>query len=341
MTRWFCVSLLLLLSSCAQVAAPPGPVPGDQAPDFALTQVGGGQVTLSAQRGQTVLLAFVDVRAPAGEAHDPSRGQLVFLKSMLRQYGPQGLTVLIVDAGTIAGRTAHDGPLVNASHDWQLAPIPLLIDDGAVAQRFGVTTSPTSLLLNAQGAVQQRWDGYTTAAQLALAIEALVGAPVQRRAEGARADVPRNTPCPTATAAQTRFAGIGMARPLSETIWVVDSGRPWRSDGPTPLQWVVLAAPSVTSPLRLRVSGESKTSGQSLLLVDATLEALPPSEALPMLTSLSRTDWNAYLLTMPITVPMSVTVTNCLTISAVVTTATDQPLSSGHAIVPITEVTRR
>jgi len=61
--------------------------------------------------------------------------------------------------------------------------------------------------------------------QLALAIEALVGPPAYRSTESFATDQPSN--CPGESLAQAKFAGVGLARPLSNEIWVIDNGKSW------------------------------------------------------------------------------------------------------------------
>lgn len=41
---------------------------------------------------------------------------------------------------------------------------------------------------------------------------------------------------------QAKFAGLGLARPLSEELWVVDGGQSWETAVNFPVQWVLLDA---------------------------------------------------------------------------------------------------
>src|SRR5689334_15922565 len=76
--------------------------PGSTAPDFDLQAVRGGSYQLSELSGKAVLLSFINTQAEASAVTpDPSRAQLVFLKSMQEQYGPNGLIVVIIDAARI------------------------------------------------------------------------------------------------------------------------------------------------------------------------------------------------------------------------------------------------
>src|SRR5262245_48020699 len=66
--------------------------PGDTAPDLNLKAARGNVYDLASFRKQTILLSFINTQAKAttGES-DPSRAQIVFLKSMQEQYGAKGL----------------------------------------------------------------------------------------------------------------------------------------------------------------------------------------------------------------------------------------------------------
>jgi len=157
--------------------------PGSVAPDFQLEAVRGGSYHLADLSGQVVLLSFINTQAEAASGTaDPSRAQIVFLKSMQEQYGPKGLVVMIVDAARIAtGSDPGPDQLINFTYDWQLDQVVVLDDpDSSVAKDYAVTSTPTTFLMSADGIIQQRWDGFASASQLALSIEPLVGAPAHR-----------------------------------------------------------------------------------------------------------------------------------------------------------------
>ncbi|MFC5220703.1 hypothetical protein [Streptomyces coerulescens] len=118
-----------------------------------------------------LLIAFLDPAAPVGAA---SRSQIPVLRSMATQYGPAGLSVLIVDA---TGRASADS-LTNFTHDWNLHPPSITVaapnEAAAYTTAHGVTTVPDTVLLAPGGAVQQRWRGtVVTAQQLAPLLQAM------------------------------------------------------------------------------------------------------------------------------------------------------------------------
>jgi AhpC/TSA family len=143
---------------------------GTRAPGLARSAVRGGEVSLARLRGHVVLLSFVDLRADTN-ANEPSRAQIVFLRSMQTQHATFGLRVVLVDA---AKQSRNE--LVNDTYDWDLDPaIAVLADDGTLNHRFGVNRLPTTFLVGRRGVVRRRWDGFVPAVQLDFAVRALEG----------------------------------------------------------------------------------------------------------------------------------------------------------------------
>jgi NAD(P)-dependent dehydrogenase (short-subunit alcohol dehydrogenase family) len=159
---------------------------GDTAPSFSLLAARGERCDLTdlMARKRVVLLSFIDARShPLSPTYsDPSRGQLVFLKSMAQQYAPKGVEVLIVGCnGLCGGQALAPSALLNFTYDWQLDGLTILRDDATTALRYGVSTLPTTLLIASDGRIQRRWDEFVAPAQLALALESLVGPPPFRQ----------------------------------------------------------------------------------------------------------------------------------------------------------------
>jgi hypothetical protein len=167
------VPLVLLLRKAEQ----PRAEVGAPAPALVGSAVRGGEVSLERLRSHVVLLSFLNSRAEATPEGDPSRAQLVFLRSMQTQHARFGLRVIIVDAAEIAGAGRPSrNDLVNYTYDWNLDPaIAVLGDDGTRARRFAVESAPATFLIGPDGVVRERWDGFVPAAQLDLAIRRLEG----------------------------------------------------------------------------------------------------------------------------------------------------------------------
>lgn len=309
--------------------------PGAPAPDFALQAVRGGEYRTADLSGQPILLSFINTQADASSATaDPSRAQIVFLKSMQGQYGPKGLAVWIVASARIAtGKQSSPDQLINFTYDWQLDDIPVLDDPGgAVARSFGVESTPATFLIGADGIIQQRWDGFASASQLALSIETLVGAPAHRPAATAESSTtPSGATCPDETPPQAKFAGVGLARPLSEELWVVDGGQPWGSGAAFPLQWILVDAQNLTqkAPMHIEVIGHYTDIEQVILLSSQSLELLPTDIASGLLSG----DTNPPALYSLVTTVL-LERPGCLEIRAVVTQEkTTVPLYQGSLVV--------
>jgi peroxiredoxin len=309
--------------------------PGASAPDLALQAVRGGEYRMGDLTGQPLLLSFINTQAEASSATaDPSRAQIVFLKSMQEQYGPKGLVVWIVDAAHIAtGKRPTQDQLINFTYDWQLEDIPVLDDsDSSVARSYGVELAPVTFLIGADKVIQQRWDGFASASQLALSIEALVGAPAHRPEDTAESPATSMAAsCPDEKPAQAKFAGVGLARPLSDELWVVDGGGPWGAGNAFPVQWILLDTQNLTqkAPIHIEAVGQYTDSEQIVPLSDQTMELLTTDIASGLLSAdLNRPTIYSLVTTVLLERP------GCLEIRAVVTREESTvPLYHGSLVV--------
>jgi AhpC/TSA family len=150
---------------------------GMSAPALAGSPVRGGEVSLERLNGHVALVSFLNSRAEATMESDPSRAQIVFLRSMQTQHKRLGLRVIVVDAAELAGAGRPSrNDLVNYTYDWSLgSAIAVLRDDGTLARRFAVEQAPTTFLIGPDGVVRKRWDRFAPAAQLDFSIRLLEG----------------------------------------------------------------------------------------------------------------------------------------------------------------------
>jgi len=111
--------------------------------------------------GRWTLLAFVSPRADDQD----SRGQVALLLSLHRQF--QGL-----DARIIAAE-----PLANLRYDWNTGDVAVLSDDGAARRALKIAEWPSLVLLNPDGRLVWRHDGFTLPGELGLAIRDCIGSP--------------------------------------------------------------------------------------------------------------------------------------------------------------------
>jgi peroxiredoxin len=156
---------------------------GRTAPDFSapLAKQSGGAFSLGAERGHAVLLSFLNTQAQPSSAGDPSRSQIVFLKSMNTQNHPHGLRTVVVDAAVAAGVPAPSrDDLINFTFDWDLDPSIAVVGDagGSIERAYRITKVPTTLVIDRRGIVRHRWNGFARAVQLDFAIRPLVGRPL-------------------------------------------------------------------------------------------------------------------------------------------------------------------
>ena len=143
-----------------------------------LASLKAGTFSLANQRGHPVLLSFLNTQAEATAGDDPSRAEIVFIKSMNTQNRRSGLRTVIVDAADAAGTSPPSrDALVNFTFDWALGPSIAVVgdEDGSLERAYGVTKAPTTFLIDKRGIIRRRWDGFALAAQLDFAIRPLVG----------------------------------------------------------------------------------------------------------------------------------------------------------------------
>jgi peroxiredoxin len=110
------------------------------APDFSLLDAGGHLRRLSSFRGRVVLLNFWATWCP------PCRSEMLSLEALYQAYKHQGFEVLAV-ASDVQGVEVVQ-PFVARHH---LTFLPLLDTTSHVTRVYGVTTLPTTYVLDRQG----------------------------------------------------------------------------------------------------------------------------------------------------------------------------------------------
>ena len=174
------IALVVGLRSMDRGPVPPPPRAQHPAPLFTrpLASLKAATFSLAGERGHPVLLSFLNTQAEATAGNDPSRAEIVFIKSMNTQNRRYGLRTVIVDAAHAAGTSPPSrDALVNFTFDWALGPSIAVVgdEDGSLERAYGVTKSPTTFLIDKRGIIRRRWDGFALAAQLDFAIRPLVG----------------------------------------------------------------------------------------------------------------------------------------------------------------------
>jgi hypothetical protein len=140
-----------------------------QGPSF--PTVLGQQITLSEFRGETVLIAFLQILPDTEESE--SKEELQYLRSMATQYRHEGLQVIVVDESYLITHVpSPPNDLLNAVYDLNLGTLALIPDSsGNIRTAFQVKKLPTTVLLDSSGHLVKRWNRIVLPAFLSESIE--------------------------------------------------------------------------------------------------------------------------------------------------------------------------
>jgi cytochrome c biogenesis protein CcmG/thiol:disulfide interchange protein DsbE len=133
--------IMAVLCSACSIALPSGPSPevGSVAPEFALADLDGNQVSLSDLRGQVVLLNFWATWC------GPCRLEMPAIQ---QRYNDGGFAVLAVDFNEDADR-------VQAFVDELALDLPILLDPGGrIQELYRVRGYPTSFFVDEAGVIR-------------------------------------------------------------------------------------------------------------------------------------------------------------------------------------------
>ncbi len=129
-------------TASGDIAAPQA---GFRAPDFSLKTPAGETYTLSALKGQAVLINIWATWCP------PCRAEMPAIQALYEEYSPQGLVVLGVNS------TIQDEPLKIAPfvEEYGLT-FPILLDEtGEVTRVYEVRALPSSFFIDRQGRIHE------------------------------------------------------------------------------------------------------------------------------------------------------------------------------------------
>ncbi len=145
------VAATLAPSWPAAVEARP-PQLGEAATDFALTDVSGKEVRLSALRGHPILLTFW------ASWCEPCKAEMPEIQKAYEQHKDRGFVVLAVNFGEKAEKA-------KAFTNERGLSFPVLVDRRAnIASQYGVVSLPVSLFIDSEGLVRERVFGGTLTA---------------------------------------------------------------------------------------------------------------------------------------------------------------------------------
>ncbi|MDP2719755.1 MAG: TlpA disulfide reductase family protein [Dehalococcoidia bacterium] len=134
------LAALVLFSACGPSSGRGSPG-GQPAPDFTLTTLDGGTVTLSALRGQPVLLNFWATWCP------PCRQEMPLIQAIFEEKKDSDLHIVAVDIG-------EDLSTVKKFIEDEKLGFTIALDyRKQVAQTYGIQAIPTSFLIDREGRI--------------------------------------------------------------------------------------------------------------------------------------------------------------------------------------------
>jgi thiol-disulfide isomerase/thioredoxin len=136
--------LCLALLSCSGSRPVPSSAP---LANVAAPGLDGKTVRIEDLRGRVVLLDFWATWC------EPCRESLPFYADLQRELGPQGLTIAAISID------ADDEPV----REYFKTPPPFLVlrdPDSSIAERMGVSTMPTSFLIDRSGVTREKLQGF-------------------------------------------------------------------------------------------------------------------------------------------------------------------------------------
>lgn len=149
---------------------PPANV-GAQAPNWTLTSTDGVTITLSAWRGNPVLIEFMDVDCPYCQQEAPILG------SIYPNYSGRGVHFVSIDINfegqaDTAARIASFQTTYNTPWPYCLDPQGV----NGVAARYGASSTPTSFIINKDGTIGAKIVGSQPVSNFISALNAALGA---------------------------------------------------------------------------------------------------------------------------------------------------------------------
>lgn len=116
--------------------------PGSTPPDFSLRSLEGQTVSLSAQKGNPVVLVFV------ASWCEVCRAEMPMMVETYQAHRPHDIVFLAVDS------YEDRAPVEKFREEFRI-PFPLLLDtDGAVASRYNIKGTPTNVFIDRGGRVR-------------------------------------------------------------------------------------------------------------------------------------------------------------------------------------------
>jgi thiol-disulfide isomerase/thioredoxin len=147
LTLCLCIGWIFLLPHCSKEGKAPSPA---LAPDFTLKTLDGPEISLSRLRGQVVLLDFWATWCA------PCREAIPHLINIQKTYQEKGVEVIgmNVDKG--------DAETVRRFVKSMEIPYAITLTPEEVSRKYGVTALPTTILIDKEGKIRQKFLGFTS-----------------------------------------------------------------------------------------------------------------------------------------------------------------------------------
>jgi cytochrome c biogenesis protein CcmG/thiol:disulfide interchange protein DsbE len=137
------------MTGCKEPATKPA-LPGNPAPAFSLPDMNGGTVRLADHAGTVVVLDFWATWC------GPCKEATVELESVQKKYGKQRVAIIGISVDEGPGAAA----MVKNYASRQGMTYQILIDDGTAKRAYGVTTVPSTFVLDKNHIIRDRYPGY-------------------------------------------------------------------------------------------------------------------------------------------------------------------------------------
>jgi len=127
------------------LAAASLPQTGQTAPDFTLKDAAGKSVTLSAYKGKVVMINFWATWCP------PCRQEMPSMEELFKEYNKKGFEILAISSDSQAEKIVK--PFMEF---YELSFTALMDVDGKIHSAYGVTSIPTTYLVDKKGNIAQK-----------------------------------------------------------------------------------------------------------------------------------------------------------------------------------------
>lgn len=121
---------------------------GQQAPDFTLKDASGKSATLSAYKGRVVMINFWATWCP------PCRQEMPSMEELFKEYNKKGFEILAISSDSQGEKIVK--PFMEF---YELSFSALMDIDGKVHSAYGVTSIPTTYIVDKNGNIVQRFMG--------------------------------------------------------------------------------------------------------------------------------------------------------------------------------------